>query len=297
MSIFAYSKLLFDNMKLNNYINKTNDICDPDLMNLCFNMTLWITLPNKAIFEYDNKQFIEMLSRCELITNIVIAQIIATYIIHPRNYLSWQQFATLDLIPQEDRGTLQNQLVWSCGDNMFDFRNASRDYLNVPTQIFNRNKVYYINIYIWGKGDESFFGLLPVSDYSPTRNLGYIDSSLRATGGRKSSIRRAGGFKTSPCTGYPRDCNHGTIQKGSKVVKHPMDAHSSGDWINLVIDFKNNYFAVYKYGIFQGAVQRQIPDGDVFLVSEPDTDVDKYYIEQEVDMSMFIKDDTIAEDE
>eukprot|EP01084_Bolivina_argentea_P069430 126333_1 len=293
MSLFAYSKLLYDHIDKN--IKQFNDqFTESELMTFCFELSLWVTLPNKAIFERDIKQFIELLERCELITNINIAQTIATFIIHPRNYLHWQQFATFEhfSLPNiEDLEYLQDQLVYQCGDNMVDYRRAQRDYINVPTPIFDRKnkKKYLVNIYILGKGDESIFALVPVKDYKDDTGIRYFNTALGATGGRMWNIRSAGRFASSPCTGNQRDCNHGVIKKGREILIHPIDAHIPGDWLNFVIDFDKNIFTLYRNGVFQATVSNQIPDGDLFMVCHPDTKVDKFFIEEEIDQGIFQK--------
>ena len=134
MSIFAYSKLLYD---LYRSLEGTDlffsENIESELMSFCFEISLFVTLPNKAIFERDVQEYIEVLGQCELITNIQVAQIIATFIVHPRNYTHWQQFATFEH-PSLDNRTLENlqsQLVYQCGDNMVDYRHARRDWINV----------------------------------------------------------------------------------------------------------------------------------------------------------------------
>ena len=90
-------------------------------MSFCFEISLFVTLPNKAIFERDVQEYIEMLTHCQLITNIQIAQIIATFIVHPRNYMHWQQFATFEhpSLDNRKREYLQNQLVYCCACGEF----------------------------------------------------------------------------------------------------------------------------------------------------------------------------------
>ena len=294
MTIFTYSKLLHD---LYRGLEQTElffpENSESPLMTLCVEIALFVTLPNKAIFERDVKEYIEILGQCELITNIQIAQIIATFIVHPRNYMHWQQFATFEHPSLDNRKLeyLQDQLVYQCGDNMVDYRGAQRDFINVPTPILDRNTKsrYLINIYLWGKGDEEFFGLIPVDDYRDDDYPYYgLRGSVGITGGRKRTILRAGGFKSDECAGRAPDCNHAAITKDRRnVLVHPLDAHLTGDWLNIVIDFEVNSFSFYKNGVFQAEVRDQIPDGDLFLVSAPDTPVDKYYIEEEVDQMIF----------
>lgn len=159
--------------------------------------------------------------------------------------------------------------------------------IKVPTPILDRatKSRYLINLYIWGKGDESVFALVPVEDYRSDTNV--FSTGLAASGGRMSYTRRAGRFKSSQCTGYPADCNHGVIKRGREVLVHPLDAHLPGDWLNFVIDFEKNTYTLYRNGVFQAEVQDQIPEGDLFMVSQPDTEVDKFYIEEEVDEGIF----------
>ena len=87
LSVFECSTLLHAIFTTNNYLHEhqQQDI----LMNICVDISLWITTSNQAIFQYDFNGYYTMLNK-HFYENI--SQIITSFIVDPEQYLKWIQF-------------------------------------------------------------------------------------------------------------------------------------------------------------------------------------------------------------
>ena len=180
----------------------------------------------------------------------------------------------------------QKQVVFSQNDTIVDFSNDRNDYVNVRTSLLSVDifKKYVINVYCLGKGDEMWLGLIEQSAYKPRVSARTHQRGLFYYGGREYNIKRYGGTPTDECHGWGSvsdDCNHGAIQGKNKVIKHPIQSYSEGDWISFHIDFESKQVSFYKNGILQyTATEEWFPFGECYFMVELDDGVDQFFIEQ-----------------
>eukprot|EP01084_Bolivina_argentea_P312741 541461_1 len=90
MNIFEYSTLLYNIFTTNKYPFQPNE----KLMNLCVDISLWITSPNESIHEYEFTKYFQTLNKYfyENVSHIIIA-----FIFDPSKYLKWIQFKNIPL--------------------------------------------------------------------------------------------------------------------------------------------------------------------------------------------------------
>ena len=118
------------------------------------------------------------------------------------------------------------------------------------------------------KGDEMWLGFIRKSAYNPTSSVRCHAHGIFYYGGRESDMKSHGPNINDLCImdeykeddndivglyggQYYSDCNHGSIQGNRKVIKHPLDSYTTGDWINFKIDLGNKTVVFYKNGIEQ----------------------------------------------
>eukprot|EP01084_Bolivina_argentea_P218121 370207_1 len=281
LTIFQYSSLL--------YVSFAGDVkqsseCGKEIMNVCFDLSLFLTQPNESISQNESNNYIQSLAE---IIDPNIAKIITSFVVNASNYLKWVQFKNMD---NNKFHMFQTQVNYSFNDHIVDFGHAARDYLNIPTQLLSQKNFskYYINIYCFDKGDEMWLGLIEQHAYTPTFNARCHKHGLFYYGGRQYSSKRYGGRIKDKCCGWkpvrniqPTDCNHGSIQGTGHLISHPLESYSGGDWINFEIDFINKTMTVYKNGKHTYLIEdTYFPNGDCYFIVEVDATRDKFYIEQ-----------------
>ena len=275
LSIYQYSSLLYEILFDQDISTSSED--GIDAMNLCFYLSLFVTKPNQSICMKAQKKHNKII---EQFMEPNIAKIITSFIIDESNYLRWQ------LYEKEHSVQYQQQVHLSMDNHIIDFSNANRDYLNVRTQLLSKEitRIYYINIYCLGKGDELWLGIMNKNSFTAKENARCHKNGLFYYGGREYTIKRYGGSIMDECKGWSLrddDCNHGGIQGGGKVIKHPIESYQSGDWINFEIDLVHKTVIFYKNGKEQYITTSQwFPGDDVCFMVELDTSKDKFFIEQ-----------------
>eukprot|EP01084_Bolivina_argentea_P115660 205641_1 len=266
LTVYEYSQLLYNTLKKYSYSTEHKI-----LMNLCIDISFFITASNGSILKYESEKYLYALNNyCPE----YIAQIVISFIIHTSNYLKWMQF-------DKDNIHYQKQLNYSCNDSIVDFRNARQDYINIRTQLLDSTLKYFINIYIFEKGDEMVIGLITKKGYTPNTFPPYCKHALTYYGGTSYYVKRDGGSKTSPCSGYAGRCNHGNIFAYGRGMKHPLDAYGSGDWLQFVVDFPKKTMVIYKNGVKECEIEpKYFPSEQCYFWFCVDNVVDKLYIEQ-----------------
>eukprot|EP01083_Nonionella_stella_P131161 398245_1 len=269
LTIFQYSTLVYDAFALSILEEERGEIMD-----LCFYLSFFVTNANQSIADYESLAYRTTL---EQFMDPNIANIISSFIIEKSNYLKWTHF-------EEDKH--DNQVRYSSNDNIVDFSHSSCDYVNAKTPLLSKTiyPKYFVNVYCLGKGDEMWLGLIKKSQYRPRCSARCHRSGLFYYGGREYSTKRYGGSPKDECHGWGSghdDCNHGGIQGCRKVIQHPIESYSAGDWISFEIDMENKQMLFYKNGVLQYKAESEwFPDGDCYFMVELDDDIDKFYIEQ-----------------
>eukprot|EP01084_Bolivina_argentea_P209813 357316_1 len=325
LSVFQYSKLLCDAFKndsklLYDYFTDPFEI--HTVMNVCVEISLWITAPNESIYQHEKDQYLSILNEY---VNENVAQIILSYV---TIYLKWTRFVDFPLENRQqhmDSHSVQSflesnhfqmcykwekQLIYSQNDSIIHFAHACQDYLNIRTELLDTNIKYYINVYCFEKKDELWVGLVSKSSYHPSRSCRtyknhfyygtkqiYLNDGIFYYGGKQNRIYIYGGRLNDMCSAenpiynkydyykINRDCNHGSIQGSDLVIYHPLSSYSAGDWMNFEIDFQNKSIVFYKNGIKQYQLEnsKYFPEEECYFMVEVDRRGDKIYIEQTID--------------
>ena len=277
LTLYQYAMLLFDaitNKKLSCSSRRGRKI-----MNLCFKASLFIAEPNESILKYEYGMYFQSL--CAFIHRN-IADLVTSFILNKSSYLKWAE------LKRSQKTRFPLQINFSLEHHMVDFKLAAEDWLNVVTQPLSASSSnpYFINIYCAGKGDESWLGLIgkEAFDAEPMLVLRPPSNGILYYGGRQSSIREMGGSAEDECDGYglnSTDCNHGSIQGRDKMIKHPIESYSAGDWLNFHVDFRNKTMGFYKNGTLQHVVDNEnFPEGDCYFLVCLVEKVDAFYIEE-----------------
>ena len=279
-------------------------------MKLCFELSLFITTPNSSIVRNESSKYIQIIQQ---FIDINIAKLITLYLVHESNYLRWITFD--EILPNEPKPerldepeyefleevdwnlveqirkykgyqAAKLQTRYSCKNHIVDFSFARYDVINVRTKLLSKDiaPIYYVNVYCMGKDDELWLGIIKKDAYTPSNYVRCDNDGLFYYGGRECIIQEKGGSVTDKCGGWDgddSDCNHGGIQGRNKVIKHPLESYSAGDWINFEINLVNKTCVFYKNGIKQHQTDKEwFPDGNCYFMIQLDGPDDIFYIEQ-----------------
>ena len=234
------------------------------LMTFCLEMALFVAAPNHAFMQYDANKYLSPLTPYCIPS---IAHLIYSFI-RDKDRLEW--------VPFEDKehDRYLQQINFSEGHNVVDFKNMRQDYVIVHTHKLPMIGRMRINVYCFGKGDEMWLGLMQCDSWKPAR-------SLRT---HPQTLTYYGGYGNSNGDGGSRWGSKGSIQGSPEAyISKNLSPYGTGDWICFDVDFDAKTVEFSLNGTLRYTSKPEVfPVGDCYFVVELDDDIDQFYIEQGV---------------